>query len=265
MDLRDRTVLLTGATGGIGHAIARACAARGASLVLTGRRTDVLDGLAAELGAQSVAVDLADRAQLDGLLAEHGTADVLIANAALPATGLITELTTEQIDRMLDVNLRVPIMMAQRMVPGMLGRGRGHIVFMSSLSGKVSSAHSSMYNATKFGMRGFAGALREELHAGPVGVSTVFPGFIRDAGMFAQADIDLPPGVGTKSPEDVAEATIRAIERDRREVDVAPLSMRAGVVVAGVAPELASRFQRRMGAGDVAERLSAGQAGHRDG
>ncbi len=265
MELRDRTVLLTGATGGIGHAIARACAARGASLVLTGRRTDVLASLASEVGAQSVAVDLADRAQVDRLLADHGDVDVLIANAALPATGLISELTPEQIDRMLDVNLRAPIMMAQRLVPGMLERGRGHLVFMSSLSGKVPSAHSSIYNATKFGMRGFAGALREELHDGPVGVSTVFPGFIRDAGMFADADIELPPGVGTKSPEDVAEATIRAIERDRREIDVAPLSMRAGVIVAGVAPELASRFQRRMGSGDVAERLAAGQASRRDG
>lgn len=265
MELRNRTVLLTGATGGIGHAIARACASRGASLVLTGRKTDVLEGLAEELGAERLAVDLADRGQLDGLLDAHGDADVLIANAALPATGLITELTPVQIDRMLDVNLRAPIMLAQRMVPGMLSRGTGHLVFMSSLSGKVPSAHSSLYNATKFGMRGFAGALREELHGTGVGVSTVFPGFIRDAGMFAQADIELPPGVGTRSPEDVAEATIRAIERNVREVDVAPLSMRAGVKVAGVAPELASRVQRRMGAGDVAERLAAGQAAHRDG
>lgn len=265
MELRDRTVLLTGATGGIGHAIARACAARGASLVLTGRRTDVLDGLASELGAERVAVDLADRAQLDGLLDAHGDADVLIANAALPATGMITELTPEQIDRMLDVNLRAPIMLAQRMVPAMVERNRGHLVFISSLSGKVPSSHSSIYNATKFGMRGFAGALREELHTTGVGVSTVFPGFIRDAGMFADANMDLPPGVGTRSPEEVAEATVRAIERNTREVDVAPLSMRAGVMVAGVAPELASRFQRRMGAGDVAERLAAGQAKHRDG
>lgn len=265
MELRNRTVLLTGATGGIGQAIARACAARGASLVLTGRRTDVLEDLARELGAQNVAVDLSDRAQVAGLLEAHGDADVLIANAGLPATGLITELTADQIDRMLDVNLRAPIMLAQHMVPGMLDRGRGHVVFMSSLSGKVPSAHSSIYNATKFGMRGFAGALREELHGRPVGVSTVFPGFIRDAGMFADANMDLPRGVGTRSPDEVAAATVRAIERDVREVDVAPLSMRAGALVAGVIPEIASRFQRRMGAGDVAEQLAAGQAHRRDG
>ena len=83
--------------------------------------------------------------------------------------------------------------------------------------------------------------------------------------MFAEVDVDLPPGVGTKSPEDVAAATVRAIERNLREVDVAPLSMRAGTKVASVAPELASRFQRRMGARDIAERISAGQAGRRDG
>jgi short-subunit dehydrogenase len=265
MELGDRTVLLTGATGGIGHAIARACAARGARLVLTGRRIEVLEELARELGAESVAVDLADREQLRRLLDEHGDADVLIANAALPATGLISELSVEQIDRMLDVNLRAPIMMAQRMVPAMLAAGRGHIVFMSSLSGKVSSAYSSLYNATKFGMRGFAGALREELHGTPVGVSTVFPGFIRDAGMFANSGMDVPRGVRTRSPQDVADATVRAIERDVREVDVAPLSLRAGAAVAGVAPELASRVQRRMGSADIAEDLASRQAHHRDG
>lgn len=265
MDLRNRTVLLTGATGGIGHAIARACAARGASLILTGRRTDVLEQLATELGAERIAVDLADRAQLNALLDAHGDADVLIANAALPATGLIHELTPEQIDRMLDVNLRAVILSAHRMVPGMLARGRGHLVFMSSLAGKVPAAHSSIYNATKFGMRGFAGALREELHGTGVGVSTVFPGFVRDAGMFHEAEIDLPPGVGTSSPEEVADATIRAIERNLREVDVAPLTIRAGAKFAVLAPELASRLQRKMGAGDVAERLAARQASRRDG
>lgn len=265
MQLRDRTVLLTGATGGLGHAIARACARRGASLVLTGRRTGVLEDLATELGAERIAVDLADRLQIDALLDAHGDADILIANAGLPATGGITELTRAQIDLMLDVNLRAAILLAHRMVPGMLARRAGHLVFMSSLSGKVPSAYSSMYAATKFGMRGFAGALREELHGTGVGVSTVFPGFIRDAGFFAQADVELPPGVGTKSPEDVAEATVRAIERNLREVDVAPLSMRAGVKIAGLAPELASRFQRRMGAGDVAERFAAAQADRRDG
>lgn len=265
MELRDSTVLLTGATGGLGHAIARACAARGASLVLTGRKTDVLAKLAAELGAERIAVDLADRAQLEALLDAHGDADVLVANAGIPATGGITELTPAQIDVMLDVNLRAAILMANRMVPAMLSRGAGHVVFMSSLSGKVPSPYSSLYAATKFGMRGFAGALREELHGTGVGVSTVFPGFIRDAGFFAQADVELPPGVGTKSPEDVAEATVRAIERNLREVDVAPLSMRAGVKVAGLAPELASRFQRRMGSTDIAARFAAAQAGRRDG
>ncbi|MBJ7329483.1 MAG: SDR family NAD(P)-dependent oxidoreductase [Solirubrobacteraceae bacterium] len=268
MELRDQTVLITGATGGIGHALARACAARGAKLVLTGRKTDVLAELSSELGATTVAVDLGDRDQL-ALLDPYADADVLIANAALPATGRMDELSPEQIDLMLDVNLRAPIMLAQRMIPGMVERGRGHLVFMSSLSGKATSPHSSMYNATKFGMRGFAGALREDLRGSGVGVSTVFPGFIRDAGMFVKAreevDIPLPAGVGTRSPDDVAEATLRAIDRNLREVDVAPISVRAGAMIAGVVPELASRFQRRMGGGDVAEKLAAGQASRRSG
>ena len=81
---------------------------------------------------------------------------------------------------------------------------------MSSLAGKTPTAGSSLYNATKFGLRGFAGAMRAELHGTGVGISTIFPGFIRDAGMFAVTDVKLPIGVGTKSPEHVAAATLQA-------------------------------------------------------
>ncbi len=99
-------------------------------------------------------------------------------------------------------------------------------MFVSSLSGRAASARSSLYNATKFGLRGFALALRMDLRAQGVGVSLVSPGFIRDAGMFADSGAPLPPGVGTRSPQDVARAVAEAIERNRAEVDVAPLSLR---------------------------------------
>ena len=92
-------MLLTGATGGIGHAIARELHGRGAHLILTGRRVEVLQALAAELDARALAADLADRAEVDRLLGEAGDVDILVANAGLPGTGLLEDFSIEEIDR----------------------------------------------------------------------------------------------------------------------------------------------------------------------
>src|SRR4051812_37763456 len=150
MELRGSSVLLTGATGGIGHAIARALHREGASLLLTGRRTDVLEPLAAEVGGRATAVDLSDRAAVDRLLEEAADVDVFVANAALPASGDALDFSVDQIDRALEVNLRSPIIMSRVLGERMAGRHRGHIVLISSLSGKSGQAASSIYSATKF-------------------------------------------------------------------------------------------------------------------
>jgi uncharacterized protein len=263
MSLLNGNVLLTGATGGIGHAIARAFGRERASLILSGRRAELLEPLAEEVGGRAVSCDLARREEVERLAADAGDVDVLVANAALPASGLFTELTQEQIDRMLEVNLRAPIALAHALVPGMLERGRGHLVFVSSLAGKTASPASSIYSATKFGLRGFALGLREDLHPHGVGVSVVLPGFIRDAGMFAEARITLPRGVGTRTPDQVAAGVLRAIERNRAEVDVAPLPLRLGASFGSVAPQIASTVSRRMGSDKVATDLAAGQISKR--
>ena len=88
-----------------------------------------------------------------------------MANAALPASGRVEDFDPEQIDRALDVNLRAPIQLTRALLPGMFERGRGHVVLVSSLSGKAASARSSIYSATKFGLRGFASGLREDAGA----------------------------------------------------------------------------------------------------
>jgi short-subunit dehydrogenase len=252
-------VLLTGATGGIGAAIARAFAERGADLVLSGRRAEVLEPLAHEVGGRAVVCDLSDRADVTRLIESAGDVDVLVANAANPASGTLTELSQEQIDRMLEVNLRAPIALARALAPPMCSRRRGQMVFISSLAGKTAAPASSVYSATKFGLRGFALGLREDLRPHGVGVSVVLPGFISDAGMFADAQVELPRGVGTRSPEQVAAAVIQAIERNRAELDVAPLGLRLGAGFASVAPELAARVQRKIGGGRVASEIAASQ------
>lgn len=259
MSALNGTVLVTGATGGIGQAIARSFAARGATLILSGRRTDVLEPLASETGGRAIPCDLANRDDVARLIADAGDVDVLVANAGLPASGTFTELSQEQIDRMLEVNLRAPIALAHALGAGMVARRTGHIVLISSLSGKVASPASSIYAATKFGLRGFALGLREDLRAHGVGVSVVLPGFIRHAGMFAEAGVELPRGVGTRTPEDVAAGVIRAVERNRAEVEVAPLGLRLGAAFAALAPELAAAASRRMGGEQVASDLAAGQ------
>lgn len=254
-------MLLTGATGGLGDAIARELHGRGARLILTGRRIDVLEGLATELDARALATDLDDRAQVDRLLEEAGEVDILVANAALPGSGRLDDFDMDEVDRTLEVNLRAPIAMARALAPKMAERGAGHLLFVSSLSGKAATPLSSLYNATKFGLRGFALGLRPELRSQNVGVSVVCPGFIRDAGLFAESGAKLPPGVGTRSPHDVAHAVAEAIERNRAEVDVAPLSLRVGTVFAGVAPGIAATVTRKTGSDKLAVSIAAG---HRD-
>jgi len=181
--------------------------------------------------------------------------DVLLANAALPAAGRLESFTQAEVDRTLDVNLRAPVTLAHALLPAMLARRRGHLVFISSISGKTAVPGNPLYHATKYGLRGFAAALRTDLHGSGVGVSCIFPGFIRDAGIFAESGVKLPPGVGTRSPEDVARAVVKAIERDRGELDVASLPQRGGVILSGLAPDLAAKVVRRLGGRDVAREM----------
>jgi short-subunit dehydrogenase len=261
VQVKGSRILLTGATGGIGGATAAVLAARGADLIVTGRREDVLRPLADRLGARAIVCDLADRRQLEQLVSDAGDVDGLVANAALPGAGLLADLGQSEIDRMLEVNLRAPVALAKALAPGMVERGRGQLVFVSSLNGRVATPATSIYAATKFGLRGFALGLRQDLRPHGVGVSLVLPGFVREAGMFADAGVKLPPGVRTVSPQQVGRGVVRAIERDRAEVDVAPFDLRLGARFGSVAPELAARVNRLVGADRIAADLADRQRG----
>ena len=246
-------------------AIARRLHARGATVVISGRQAEVLEGLRAELAERTevLVADLADRDQVTALPGRAGKVDVLVANAALPASGHLLGFAPGEIDRALDVNLRAPVMLARDLAPAMSERGYGHLVFVSSLSGKSGSAGSSLYSATKFGLRGFGQGLHEDLRSAGVGVSTVFPGFIRDAGMFHESGAKLPFYVGTRTPDQVAKAVVKAIERGKLEVDVAPFGLKVGTALAGLAPAAVLALQRRLGSHDIAADMARGQAGKR--
>ncbi len=262
MELRGNTVLLTGATGGLGRAIAGGLAGRGATLILSSRKPEELEALAASLpgtGHRAEVCDLAEPGAALDLVERAGEFQVLVANAALPASGKLTGYTVEQIQRALRVNLEVPILMTHALLPGWLERGSGHFVFISSLNGKIATARSSLYSGTKFGLRGFALGLREDLRQTPVGSSVVMPGTIREAGMFADTGASLPRGSGTGTPGQVAAGVVSAIERDRAEVEVAPRVQRVMANFAARRPDLAGRLAARVGAEEIADSVADNQ------
>jgi short-subunit dehydrogenase len=261
MEPHGATALVTGATGGLGSAIARALHADGATVLLTGRRAELLEELAGELGerARPMPADLTSADDVRRLADEAGAVDVLVANAGLPGSGQLGDYTPEQVDRVLDVNLRSAIHLTHALLPGMLERRRGHLVYVSSMSGKVATPGASLYNATKFGLRGFSLALHEDLRGTGVGCTTVFPGFIQDAGMWAHTKLETPPGSGIRRPADVADAVLKAIRKNPYELDVSGPLPRVGAWFTGVAPALVAAVQRMGGAHEVSSQLAEAQ------
>jgi uncharacterized protein len=262
--LEQSKVLITGATGGVGRAIARAIHDRGARVVLTARRVNMLDDIARELGerVEVIGADLSNRHDVERL-GELTGVDVLVANAAVPAAGRLHTFAPRELDRAIDVNVRAPMQLTLALLPQMVETGSGHLVYVSSLAGKVASAGSSVYSATKFALRGFGYSLSEELRDTGVGVTVVYPGFIREAGMFHESGVKLPRGVGTRTPEDVAKAVLEGIDRNRAEIDVAPFSQSSGAKAFGLSPPVISRITRLLGGERVSEQLESGQRNKR--
>jgi short-subunit dehydrogenase len=207
-------------------------------------------------GHRALVADLAEPGAALALVERAGDFDVLVANAGLPASGKLEGYTREQIERALRVNLESPILMAHALLERWLARDSGHFVFVSSLSGKIATPRSSLYSATKFGLRGFSLGLREDLRGSGVGASVVLPGLIRGAGMFAETGAKLIPGSGTSTPEAVADAVVTAIERDRAEVVVAPRVQRLMANFAARRPDLAGRIGARIGSAEMADSVA---------
>jgi short-subunit dehydrogenase len=256
MEIATRTALLTGATGGLGRAIAKGLADAGATLVLSGRREEDLLALAGSLPGEDhrvVVADLAEDGEAERLAAAASGVDILVANAGLPGAGWLAEFGAEEVKRALRVNLEAPMLLARALFPEMLERGAGHLVFVSSLSGKSASPRTSIYNATKFGLRGFALGLRTDLAPRGIGVSLVSPGFVRDAGMFAEAGGKTPPGLGTTTPAAVAAAVRKAITADKVEIAVAPILDRVAAHAGLVSPRASVLAQ----SGSVGQRAAA--------
>jgi short-subunit dehydrogenase len=263
-DLRGKTVLLTGASTGLGPHIARRLHQGGAKFVLSARNETALRRLAKELGeSRVVAADLSVAGEPERLAKEAGHVDVLVSNAGVPASGRLATFTVEELDRALAVNLRAGIVLARLLTPAMQKRRAGHVVFMSSIAGKVPSAGATVYNATKFAIRGFALALREELWGTGVGVSVICPTFVSQSGMWAETGLKAHPMAGEVTPHQVADAVWTAITKNRGEIDVVPLQLRASLVVQALAPGLFTTVGRATGASSAGDEIGERQRNKR--
>lgn len=273
-ELQGTNALLTGAAGGLGRHIARALAAEGVSLALSGRQREPLELLRHRLRragtrAEVVLADLADLGQAATLVeqaeAKIGPLDLLINNAGIELPAAYTAFTDEELAAITRVNLIAPMVLTRHALIGMRERGRGHIVAIASLAGRGGGGYNAPYATTKAGLLNFVRSLRAELDGTPVGASVICPGFIADDGMYPrmqqETGLNAPPLLRPVEPERVVDAVIDSILQDRPDVLVTPWPMRPMLAIQELAPELAERIVAGLGPHDFFARLS--EATHR--
>jgi short-subunit dehydrogenase len=251
-------VLVTGASRGIGAAIARAFAARGCRLGLVARRREPLEELVAALpgdGHRALPGDVADAGWIAAAVQSFGATDVLVANAGLTHYRPFAELPLTEAREMNDVNWLGTLHAVKAALPGMLERRRGHIAVISSGGGIRGFPHAAVYNGTKAAQRGFAEALRHELAGTGVSVTTVYPGEIETS--LHDHELDRMPAwyrMDRRAPaEPLGEQVVEAVERDRRELFYPP-SVRMLRIVNGLSPRLGDLALRRVLGRSVAPR-----------
>ncbi|HVG75509.1 MAG TPA: SDR family oxidoreductase [Thermoleophilaceae bacterium] len=243
-------VLVTGASRGIGEAIARAFAKRGATLGLLARKREPLDDLAAQLegeGHVPLVADVTDPDSVAEAVNEFGRVDVVVANAGITHYRPFAQLPLDEARHMNDVNWLGTIYTVWTALPGMIERGRGHIVVVSSGGGVRGFPSAAVYNGTKAAQRGFAEALRHELAGTGVSVTTVYPGEI--ATSLHDHELDHMPDwyrMDRRAPAGpLGEQVVEAVENDQRELFYPPL-VRMLRIANGISPRLGDLVLRRI-------------------
>jgi len=247
MQVRDAVALVTGASSGIGRALAGRLVTAGAHVFAHGRDEQALSTIA---GATPLLADLAEppaaRRLADQVLDRAGRVDLLVSNAGSGWAGALCELRPEVVDRLVAVNLRAPLQLTRAVLPGMLDRGHGRLVFVGSIAGRLGVRDEAVYAATKAGLDVFAESLRAELAGTGVGVTVVVPAVV-DTPFFArrgrpyQRRYPRPLPVGR-----VADAVLAAIEADRAEVYL-PGWLRLPVAIRALFPAAYRRLSGRFG------------------
>lgn len=233
MKLAGMHVVVTGASQGIGEATARSFAAAGARVTVVARQVDKLTKVATDIGGNAVVADLLDESRVAGLIAEieaaHGPIDVLVNNAGIEYSQPFATMDPDGIGRLMTLNAIVPMQLTRQVLPLMLDRGRGHLVFTSSIAGSSSFPGLAVYCGSKAALNNFAGTIRRELQDTALNVTLVAPGPV-DTAMWD--NIEASTGsiqrvvkrlqrlqvMPTAKPNRIAAATVSAVQHDRRHV-----------------------------------------------
>ncbi len=251
-----KNALLTGATGGIGPHIARSLAANGINLVLSGRRADRLQDLSEDLRSEPVRIETAtaDLTRMDELrgLADNavsalGRIDILINNAGLEEVVPYQRHEPDQIQAAVLTNVMAPFLLTRILLPAMLERGDGHIISIASMAGRLGMPFGSTYSGTKAALSEWALSLWMELQDTGVKVTTICPGFVTDAGMFARKERDAPASIGSCTPEQVAEAVLKALHSDKPEILVNSMPVRPLMTLKNISPVAAATLGKKLG------------------
>ena len=232
MNLSGRRVLVTGASRGMGPLIAEAFTRAGARLALVARSAGDLTAVAERCDADAYVADLTHTEQLRTLVArveaDGGPVDVLVNNAGIETAGALASQSAEQVDQLLRLNLVAPVELCRQVLPGMLARGSGHVVFISSLAAVAAVPGLAVYGASKAGLTRLAAGLRADLKGSGIGVTDVQLGPV-SGDMVARAKAYPPTGrsfarlqrirlLNELDPTDVAAAVVAAVQQDRRHV-----------------------------------------------
>ena len=254
-NIAGKTVVLTGASGGIGAFIARALAKKGATVVGVSRSQAELEQICAEvdrLGGKGIPIpfDISQLEQLPILIenieASAGAVDILINNAAIEKFRPFPNYGLEDIQSILTLNLHAPMELTRLLLPGMSDRNSGHIVNISSGAGKKAAPYNSIYSASKAGLIMWSEAIRQELVNTDIGVSVICPG-CTNAGMFLALDIPAPSGAKIAEPTEVADAIIQAIEQNHKEVILDSFAVKVFYALSQLSPEWGDSMIQKSG------------------
>ncbi|RCJ23961.1 ketoacyl reductase [Nostoc sp. ATCC 43529] len=227
--LADKTILLTGASRGLGVYIARALAREGATVVCVSRLKSGLDITCAQikaLGGKGISIpfDIKNVAELSTLKQQInkvvGPVDIIINNAAIEIYRDFVDYSLDDLQSILTINLLAAAELTRLFLPSMLERRTGHIVNIASLAGKKGVPYNSIYSASKAGLIMWTDAMRQELAATDTNISVICPGYISETGMTINSRIPAPWLAGTSTPIDVANAVIKAIKQNKAEIIV---------------------------------------------
>ena len=250
--VKGKTIIITGASAGVGEATAKLCAAEGANVVIAARSKKELMALAKSLGKNALAVvtDVAKTqdctALLNAAVEKFGQIDGLVNNAGFNSRGAVEAVALEAMEQIIEVNLKAPIRLCKMVLPHLRASG-GAIVNVASLAGRVPLDHEATYSASKFGLRGFSFAMAEELDGTGISVSVVSPGPI-DTG-FIMSDIEGVPDMVFSQPmssaDDVARAIIASLKDGKRE---RVMNVMSGILanLAYFAPSLRTALKPRL-------------------